>query len=62
MVFLASYFAVALLKVRTFLEHRAHEKTRARTVVIEGRGRLGFIVSEQLFSCGLSHASTGALG
>ena len=25
-VFLASYFAMALLKVRTFLEHRAHEK------------------------------------
>ena len=26
MVFLASYFAMALWKVRTFLEHRAHEK------------------------------------
>ena len=35
---LAVYLGAALLKVRTFLEHRAHEAARARTVVIEDRG------------------------
>lgn len=33
----------ALLKVRTFLEHRAHEAPRARTVVIEDRGPLALL-------------------
>ena len=60
MLFRASYFAMALLKVCTFLEHRAYEKTRARTVVIEARV-LGLFVSEQQFSYGPSHASKGAL-
>ena len=49
MVFLASYFAMALLKVRTFLELRAHEKTRARTVVIEGRGFWAFLFLNNSF-------------
>jgi fatty acid desaturase len=35
---LATYFSISLLKIRTFLEHRAHEKARGRTVVIEDRG------------------------
>ena len=34
---------MSLLKVRTFLEHRAHEKPRARTVVIEGQGLWSFL-------------------
>lgn len=36
--FICAYFAISLLKVRTFLEHRAHQKVQARTVVIEDRG------------------------
>jgi fatty acid desaturase len=35
--------AFGLLKIRTFLEHRAHEKARGRTVVIEDRGPLAFL-------------------
>lgn len=34
---------LALLKIRTFLEHRAHEKARARTVVIEDQGPLALL-------------------
>ncbi len=40
---LAAYLGLALLKIRTFLEHRAHEKARARTVIIEDRGPLAFL-------------------
>ena len=35
---LATYFSISLLKIRTFLEHRAHDKARGRTVVVEDRG------------------------
>lgn len=34
----AAYFGWSLIKVRTFLEHRAHERASGRTVVIEDRG------------------------
>jgi fatty acid desaturase len=34
----ATYGAFGLLRVRTFLEHRAHDKARGRSVVIEDRG------------------------
>lgn len=40
---LASYCAMSLLEVRTFLEHRAHEKPRVRTVVIESQGLWSFL-------------------
>lgn len=40
---LAAYLAYSLLKIRTFLEHRAHEQARARTVVIEDRGPLALL-------------------
>ncbi|GLS88303.1 fatty acid desaturase [Cypionkella aquatica] len=40
---LACYFGTALLKIRTFLEHRAHEAFRARTVVVEDRGPLSYL-------------------
>ena len=40
---IAAYVALAILRIRTFLEHRAHTKTRARTVVIEDRGVLAFM-------------------
>jgi len=39
----AVYFGIGLLKIRTFLEHQAHEKTLARTVIIEDRGPLAFL-------------------
>lgn len=39
----AAYFGFALLKIRTFLEHRAHEAFRARTVVVEDRGPLSYL-------------------
>jgi fatty acid desaturase len=40
---LAAWIGHALLKIRTFLEHRAHEAARARTVVIEDRGPLALL-------------------
>ncbi|WP_295073326.1 fatty acid desaturase [Tabrizicola sp.] len=40
---LAAYLGWSLLKIRTFLEHRAHESARARTVVIESRGPLSLL-------------------
>jgi len=40
---LAAYMALSILKIRTFLEHQAHERARGRTVVIEDRGPLAFI-------------------
>lgn len=39
----ACYIAFALLRIRTFLEHRAHEAARARTVIIEDRGPLALL-------------------
>lgn len=40
---ICAYAALSILKIRTFLEHRAHERARARTVVIEDRGPLALI-------------------
>lgn len=40
---LAVYGALALLRVRTFLEHRAHEHPRARSAIVEDRGFLSFL-------------------
>lgn len=40
---LALYLAFALLRIRTFLEHRAHAAARARTVIIEDRGPLSLL-------------------
>ncbi len=37
------YVALGILKIRTFLEHRAHAAARARTVIIEDRGVLAFL-------------------
>lgn len=39
----ATYFSISLLKLRTFLEHRAHDKARGRSVVIEDRGLLALL-------------------
>lgn len=39
----AVYLAMSLLRLRTFLEHRAHVQHRARTVIIEDRGPLALL-------------------
>jgi fatty acid desaturase len=39
----ACYGGLAILKIRTFLEHQAHERARGRTVIIEDRGPLAFL-------------------
>jgi fatty acid desaturase len=39
----ACYAGLSILKIRTFLEHQAHERARARTVIIEDRGLLAFL-------------------
>ena len=38
-----AYCALSILKIRTFLEHQAHEKIGGRTVIIEDRGLLAFL-------------------
>lgn len=40
---LACYGALSLLRIRTFLEHQAHDRVSGRTVIIEDRGPLGFL-------------------
>jgi fatty acid desaturase len=40
---IAVWIGHGLLKIRTFLEHRAHEQCRARTVIIEDRGPLSVL-------------------
>ncbi len=39
----AAYGALSILKIRTFLEHRAHEKACARSVIVEDRGVLALL-------------------
>ncbi|WP_259952704.1 fatty acid desaturase [Sulfitobacter mediterraneus] len=40
---LACYAALSILKIRTFLEHQAHERASGRSVVIEDRGPLALL-------------------
>lgn len=40
---IAAYLGLGLVKIRTFLEHRAHDQMHARTVVVEDRGPLAFL-------------------
>ena len=40
---LACYAALSVLRIRTFLEHRAHAQGQARTVIVEDRGLLAFL-------------------
>jgi fatty acid desaturase len=39
----AAYLAYGILKIRTYLEHRAHDAFRARTVIVEDRGPLALL-------------------
>jgi fatty acid desaturase len=40
---ISCYFAISILKIRTFLEHRAHDDAIARTVIIDDKGPLAFL-------------------
>ncbi len=40
---LAAYTGLSLLKIRTFLEHQAHQQTNGRTVIIDDRGPLALL-------------------
>ncbi len=40
---IAAYGSLSLLRIRTFLEHQAHEKSRARTVIIDDKGPLALL-------------------
>ena len=40
---IAAYAGFSILKIRTFLEHQAHERASGRTVVIEDRGPLALL-------------------
>ena len=40
---LACYGAMSLLRIRTFLEHQAHERARCRTVIIDEKGPLAIL-------------------
>jgi len=40
---LSAYIAISVLKIRTYLEHRAHGQIDGRTVVIEDQGWLAFM-------------------
>lgn len=41
--FIATYLAMSFLKLRTFLEHQAHERASGRSVIIEDRGPFAFL-------------------
>ena len=38
-----AYGALSILKIRTFLEHQAHERSSGRTVIVEDRGILSWL-------------------
>jgi len=40
---IGAYFGLGLIKIRTFLEHRANQVVRGRTVIVEGQGFLSFL-------------------
>lgn len=40
---LAAYIGISIIKIRTFLEHRAYEQVNGRVVVIEDQGWLAFM-------------------
>jgi fatty acid desaturase len=40
---IAAYIGHALIKIRTFLEHRAHVDAKGRTVIVEDRGPLALL-------------------
>ncbi|MCC6304785.1 MAG: fatty acid desaturase [Rhodobacteraceae bacterium] len=55
---LAAYGGHSILKIRTFLEHRAHERARGRSVIVEDRGPLAFLFLNNNFHA-VHHAHPG---
>jgi len=55
----ACYLGFGILKIRTFLEHRAFEAAQGRSVVIEDRGLLAFLFLNNNFHA-VHHAHPGA--
>lgn len=55
---LGCWGGLGLLKIRTFLEHQAHERAAARSVVIEDRGPLAFLFLNNNFHA-VHHARPG---
>ncbi|MEM7242300.1 MAG: fatty acid desaturase [Pseudomonadota bacterium] len=41
--FIAAYLGLSILKIRTYLEHRAEKQANGRSVIIEDRGILAFL-------------------
>lgn len=41
--FAAAYCGYGIIKIRTYLEHRAHDQARGRTAIVEDRGFLSFM-------------------
>lgn len=39
----AAYLGYGIIKIRTYLEHRAHDQAGARTAIVEDRGILAFL-------------------
>ena len=39
----ANYAGLGVIRIRTFLEHRAHDNAQARTAIVESRGLLAFL-------------------
>jgi fatty acid desaturase len=56
---IAAYLGLGLIKIRTFLEHRAHTAVRGRTVVVEDRGFLAFLFLNNNFHM-VHHMNPGA--
>ena len=40
---IAAYLGYGIIKIRTYLEHRAHDHTNGRTAIVEDRGPLAFL-------------------
>lgn len=55
----AAYLAYGVLKIRTFLEHRAHERSRGRSVIVEDRGPLALLFLNNNLHA-VHHARPGA--
>jgi fatty acid desaturase len=45
----SAYAGLSILKIRTYLEHRAHDRARGRSVVIERQGLLSFLFLNNSF-------------
>ncbi len=54
----AAYAALSVLRIRTFLEHQAHERAAGRSVIIEDRGPLALLFLNNNFHA-VHHAHPG---